>query len=131
MFLCIGGDTSEWGWARRYGGLVVEGVHRKNENRVCHQNLHGSLGTGTEMVESPQQGVWYRAGDEAGALDLEQRRESEDCLPTSLTCVVNRFPGMCTYVLFVLNRLAVVTVVSFLGSRTVSNLTAIIHVASD
>lgn len=47
---------------------TVEVLH-KEESRIC---LISPLGSRAESEERPQQMVWYRAGNEAGALDLEE-----------------------------------------------------------
>lgn len=41
----------------------------------------------------PQQAEGYRAGDEAGGLNLEVRRESENHLTASLISVPSTYPG--------------------------------------
>lgn len=45
-----------------------------------------------EREDRPLQVVCFRAGDETVGLDLENRKESESCLPGSLANVVSRFP---------------------------------------
>lgn len=44
--------------------------------KVCGQGLLSPLGMGTEREQRPQQVACYRAGDESGGLDLEERRGS-------------------------------------------------------
>lgn len=52
----------------RDGMGTVEVLH-KEESRIC---LISPLGSRAESEERPQQMVWYRAGNEDGALDLEE-----------------------------------------------------------
>lgn len=51
---------------------VAEEVHRRGESRVFHHNL--PQGKGTESEERPHHMVCYRAGDETGGLNMEERR---------------------------------------------------------
>lgn len=63
------------GWG---GG--AEGAQRREENRMCHQDLLSPPGMGAKRNERLPKLICYRAGDKTGGLDLEERREtrSED-----------------------------------------------------
>lgn len=55
--------------------MVAEGVHRRQKNRVIHQDLLSTLGMEVESEEGPQQIAFYRDGDETEGLDIEKRDE--------------------------------------------------------
>lgn len=55
--------------------MVAEGVHRRQENRVIHQDLLSTLGMEVKSEEGPQQTAFYRDGDETEGLDIEKRDE--------------------------------------------------------
>lgn len=59
-------------------------VTRREESRVCDQNLFSLLGIGAESEKRPQQKVCCRPGNKTGGFDMEERRESEVTLPASL-----------------------------------------------
>lgn len=61
----------EMGWG---GG--DEGAQRREESRMCHQDLLSPLGMGAKRNERLPKLVCYRAGDKTGGLDLEERREN-------------------------------------------------------
>lgn len=50
-------------------------MHRKGEHRLFYKDLLSPLAVGTEKEGLPQQVVCYRAGHEAGGLDLKEKRE--------------------------------------------------------
>lgn len=54
----------------------MEEFHRREESRVCHQDLLSSPGIGLEREERPQQAVRYRAGDEIRGVVLGERRKN-------------------------------------------------------
>lgn len=60
----------EMGWS---GG--AEGAQRREENRMCHQDL-SPPGMGAKRNERLPKLIGYRAGDKTGGLDLEERRET-------------------------------------------------------
>lgn len=49
-----GTGMKEWGWNLK--GSEVEEFHRREESRVCHQDLLSRPGMGVEREERPQQG---------------------------------------------------------------------------
>lgn len=51
------------------------GVHKRNESRVFHQYLFSPWEYGEESEQKSQQIACYRAQDETGGLDMEQRWE--------------------------------------------------------
>lgn len=54
------------------------GLLRREESRMFHQNLPSPLGMEAES-ERLKQAIYYRAGGENGALDLEERRKKRRC----------------------------------------------------
>lgn len=91
MLLGIGSGhlEIELGWG------VPEDIYRREENRELHQDLLSPLRIGTESEERSQQVVFFRACDEAGGLDIEEKGESEAHSPSSLAhlllCRLGRF----------------------------------------
>lgn len=53
---------------------VSEEVHRREESWVFRQDQLSAQRKGTKSEERPQQVVCYRAGNETGGLDMEERR---------------------------------------------------------
>ena len=49
--------------------MRTDSIHRRNENRVFHQDLLSPLGMRAENKERPGQVVCYRAGDDTGGED--------------------------------------------------------------
>lgn len=67
---------------------MPEDSHRREENGVFHQDLLSPLRIGTESEKRPQQLVCFRAWDEAGGLDIEEKGESEAHPPASLALLL-------------------------------------------
>lgn len=55
---------------------------------------------GAKRKERPQQVVCYKAWDKTEELELEDRKEREDCLSDSLSSVARVFPGRKCVALF-------------------------------
>lgn len=85
--------------------LLVSGVHGESAciadernwgmglgRKAVGEALLSSLGMGAGRKESPQQVVYYRAGDKTGELGLEGGKENEDNLPVSLASMARGFP---------------------------------------
>lgn len=70
--------------------MVAEGVHRREENRVSHQDLFSTLGMEVQSEERPQQIACYRDGDELEGLGIEKRKLKF----TYLFCWPTCFSGM-------------------------------------
>lgn len=68
------------------------------QNNVCGEEGYSRVSVdpskmGAERKGRPQPVVCYRAGEEDELLNLEARRQSENCLSASLTCTSVGFPG--------------------------------------
>lgn len=57
-------------------GQVIR-VHRKEENWLYHEGYQSLQGIESEKEDRPLQVVCYRAGDEMGRVELEDRKGSK------------------------------------------------------